>query len=62
MNKKNITIGIFIGAIVLTLPWLNYDFRKRVCEISEGNICFNVLPLPEKYLKEWKKRNPGKDM
>lgn len=65
MNKKNIAIGIVLGALVLTLPWLNYEFRLRVCEVFGNAVCINTFPSPEGYedriAKEWKAKT-GKSM
>lgn len=65
MNKKKISIGIFLGVLVLTLPWLNYEFRLRVCEISGNAVCINTFPPPGDYedriAKEWKAKT-GKSM
>ncbi len=54
-------VTIFAGSSYL---WKKYEFRRWVCNISQGKFCQFLGNIPEdlriKEYGEWKKKNPGK--
>ena len=74
MNKKlqDRSLLLILGTIVMLFlifggryVWDSYEFRRWVCGVSDGYICYDIFPVPEHTRKKdrakWKERYPARD-